>query len=89
MITVHKLKGEEMWVNPDLIAFIEGGHESRLTFLDGHHIIISDDPEDVAEAVRLHRARVLALAFHFAEDGVGGQTTVATRRLKTVPDPED
>lgn len=84
MICVHKLKGEEVWINPDLIAFVEGRHETRLTFLDGHHVIVSDPPAAIAEAVRTHRAQVLALAFliHAGERDAQGDVP---RHLQPVP----
>lgn len=66
MIEVHKLKGEVMWVNPDLISFVESAHGTRdtvLTLADGRHVIVADPADVVAERARRHRAEVLALAF--------------------------
>lgn len=63
MILVHKLKGEELWVNPDLIAFIESSHDTVLTLVDGRHVVVAEEPEAVAAGVRHHRAATLALAF--------------------------
>ena len=89
MICVHKLKGEDLWVNPDLIAFVEAAHGSRdtvLTLADGNVVVIADTPEAVAESIRLYRATVLALAFRLDEAEVVPQ---ATRHLQPVPDAED
>ena len=63
MIKVHKLKGEEIWVNPELLAFIDEGHQSVITLVDGSHIVVSEKPEEIAEIICEHRARILALAF--------------------------
>ncbi|MEX2658115.1 MAG: flagellar FlbD family protein [Acidimicrobiales bacterium] len=60
---MHKLKGEELWVNPDLIAFIESSHDTVLTLVDGRHVVVAEDPVAVAGSVRDHRAETLALAF--------------------------
>lgn len=95
MICVHKLKGEPLWINPDQVVFVEGGHESVVTLTDGKHIIASDTPEEIAAAVRMHRAMVLALAFQL--DAEGGGDPVArpvepvdlTRHLRSVPASED
>lgn len=69
MILLHKLKGEPLWLNPDLIAFAEGNHDTVVTLMDGRHMIVSESPEDVANAVRGHRAAVLATAFQIHADG--------------------
>jgi uncharacterized protein YlzI (FlbEa/FlbD family) len=77
MILVHKLKGEELWVNPDLIAMVEGNHDTVLTLLDGRHVTVADRPEEIASSIRHHRALTLALAFRLHDDGV----TAAPLRL--------
>lgn len=69
MILVHKLKGDPLWVNPDLIAFLESNHDTVLTFLDGRHVVISESPDAVAAGVQHYRAGVLALAFGLHADG--------------------
>jgi len=87
MICVHKLKGEDLWVNPDLIAFVEPAHtgnDTLLTLTDGRHLVIADAPADVAERVRLHRARVLALAFRIDAD-----PSFHDRHLHVVPRDQD
>lgn len=70
MILLHKLKGESLWLNPDLVAFAEGNHDTIVTLLDGRHLVVSESPEEVALAVREHRAATLALAFQIHADGV-------------------
>lgn len=69
MILVHKLKGEELWVNPDLIAFIESSHDTVLTLVDGRHVVVAEDPMSVAGSVQHHRAETLALAFELHATG--------------------
>lgn len=89
MIKVNKLKGQVVWVNPDLIAFLEkgrGGPDVVLTLVDGRHLIVIDPPEEVAERIRAHRAQVLAAAFRLeAVEPVDGDGF----ELHAVPDPED
>ncbi|MEZ5406511.1 MAG: flagellar FlbD family protein [Acidimicrobiales bacterium] len=91
MICVHKLKGEPLWINPDQIVFVEGGHESVITLVAGKHVITRDTPEQVAAAVREHRAKILALASHLIDDTVSSGDDVAEvrRLLRSVPDQED
>lgn len=81
MICVHRLRGEELWLNPDLIATIEGGAQTVLTMTDGHKVILHDTPEEVAAAVREHRAEVLLLAATWAGDHPSVSTT---RHLRAV-----
>lgn len=91
MIRVHKLKGEPLWINPDQIVFVEGGHESVITLVGGEHVITRDTPEQVAEAVREHRAKILVLASRLIDDTAPGGDDVAEvrRLLRSLPDQED
>lgn len=82
MILVHKLKGEDLWVNPDLISFVESNHDTVLTLSDGRHVVVSESPDEVATALQEYRAATLALAFRLHADGV----TPASLHL--VPEPE-
>lgn len=83
MICVHKLKGEELWINPDQIAFVESGHDSVITFLDGKHLVVRETPEAVAEAVQLFRAQIAALATRLTAPPV--PDTATNRPLRSVP----
>lgn len=83
MILLHKLKGEPLWLNPDLVAFAEGDADTVVTLLDGRHLVVSERPEAIADALREHRAATLARAFQLHADGI----TAATLRL--VPDTEE
>lgn len=101
MICIHKLKGEPLWINPDQIAFVEGGRDCIVTMLDGRHLVTSDTPEDIARAMRLHRAQILALAGSLSTDefamalpssapdsGESDVTTAGGRYLRSVPSQE-
>lgn len=83
MILVHKLKGEPLWVNPELIAFVESNHDTVLTLSDGRHVVVAESPEAVAESLQHHRASVLALAFRLHADGV------TPSPLRLVPDDQE
>jgi uncharacterized protein YlzI (FlbEa/FlbD family) len=96
MICLHKLKGEPFWINPDQIAFVEGGRESVVTMLDGRHLVARDTPEEIAVAVRQHRAEVRALAKRLLAEGFGAGTgtpvvaaSASGRVLRALPDAED
>lgn len=74
MIAVHRLRGEPMFLNADLIESIEATPDTVLTLVDGRRIVVSDSPEEVADRVIEFRASVLVSAAEMR----GGSTPVAT-----------
>lgn len=63
MICLHRIRGEELWVNPDLIVFVEGtGHDTVVTLADGNRVLVQEPPKDVSAAVLRFRSTVLAAA---------------------------
>jgi flagellar protein FlbD len=62
MIAVHRLRGEPMFLNADLIESIEATPDTVLTLVDGRRIVVADDPEVVAERIIEFRASVLVSA---------------------------
>ena len=83
MILVHKLKGEPLWVNADLISFVESNHDTVLTLSDGRHLVVAEPAEAIADALLQHRAATMALAFRFHADGTPAPL------LHVVPDPDE
>ena len=68
MICLHRLRGEELWVNPDLIVFVEAtGHDTVITLADANRVLVQETPADVSAAVLRFRSTVLAAA-----DELGG-----------------
>ena len=59
MILVHRLKGEPLFVNSDLIDTIEATPDTVLSLADGRKIVVSESPEDVVDAIRRYRASVI------------------------------
>ena len=82
MILVHKLKGDPLWVNPDLVSFVESNHDTVMTLSDGRHVVVAESPEEVASALQEYRAATLALAFRLHADGI------VPSPLHLVPEPE-
>jgi flagellar protein FlbD len=73
VILVHRLKGEPMFVNADLIESIEARPDTVITLVDGRKTVVAETPEEVVERVRLFRAAVLAAV----EDMRGQSSAVA------------
>ena len=77
MICVHRLRGDEFWVNPDLMVFVEGGpHQTAITLADGNRVTVHETPEELAATVMRFRAAVLVVADELAAArGNRGATT--------------
>jgi len=80
MICLHRIRGEELWVNPDLIVFVEGtSHDTVVTLADGNRVLVQEKPTDVGAAVLRFRSSVLAAAdelgsFFVPPSGTGTET---------------
>ena len=62
MILVHRLRGEPMFVNADLIESIEETPDTVLTLVDGRRLIVEERPDLVVERVVDFRASLLVAA---------------------------
>ncbi len=62
MILVHRLKGEPLFLNADLIECIESTPDTMVTLADGRKYAVAERPEQVVEAARTFRASVLVAA---------------------------
>lgn len=62
MVLVHRLHGEPLFINADLIETIEAMPDTVVTLADGRRIMLSDPPEVVVERIRDFRASVLVAA---------------------------
>lgn len=62
MIIVHRLRGEEVFLNADLIESIEETPDTVITVIDGRRIVVSDEPEDIAGRIVRYRGGILASA---------------------------
>ena len=51
MIQVTKLNGSVVYVNPDLIRFVETTPDTILTFTDNTTLMVKEQPKDVIEKV--------------------------------------
>ncbi|MEM8903284.1 MAG: flagellar FlbD family protein [Actinomycetota bacterium] len=72
MILVHRLKGEPLFVNSDLIDTIEATPDTVLSLVDGRKLVVSEPPDDVVDAIRRYRASVIVATDELRE--VAGQT---------------
>ena len=71
MILVHRLRGEPMFINEDLIESIEATPDTVLTLVDGRKIVVADAPQLVVDRARAYRASVLAATEELRTRGSG------------------
>lgn len=62
VILVHRLRGEPLYVNADLIESVESTPDTVLTLLDGRRLLVDETPEAVVESFTAFRAKLLAVA---------------------------
>ena len=52
MIQLTALNGKEIWINFELIRFIESVPDTLLCFIDGYRLTIQETPSQVAQKIR-------------------------------------
>lgn len=60
MILVHRLRGEPLFVNADLIESIEARPDTVITLVDGRKTVVTETPQEIVERITRFRAAVLA-----------------------------
>lgn len=81
MILVHRLRGEAVWLNPDLIESVESTPDTVITLVDGRRAVVSDTVDEVVERLMTFRASVLITADDLRQAG-------PAPALHVVPHPE-
>lgn len=59
MITVHRLNGDELVLNAELIETIESTPDTLITLVDRRRIMVSETVDAVVDSVIGYRRRVL------------------------------
>lgn len=58
MIRLTRLHGQEIFVNVELIKFVEALPDTLLTFTDGDRLHVHETPQEVAQRVLEYRRQV-------------------------------
>ncbi len=82
MIRLHRIRGEEMFLNADLIESMEVTPDTVLTLIDGRKMVVSDPPDVVIDEIARFRARVLAVADDLRR-GEPSQAAEVVRRVRS------
>lgn len=62
VILVHRLRGEPLFVNADLIETVESTPDTALVLVDGRRILVEEDAGTVVDRVVAFRASLLVSA---------------------------
>ena len=81
MILVHRLRGEPLYVNADLIETVEATPDTVLGLLDGRRVIVDESPEVIVERFAAFRASLLAAAEQLRLDDGPSLTLVTDREV--------
>lgn len=65
MITLHRLNGDEMTLNADLILTIEATPDTHIMMMDRRQVLVAETVEEVVEAAIEYR-RLVARGGHLA-----------------------
>jgi flagellar protein FlbD len=65
MITLHRLghHTEQLHLNPDLITTVEANPDTVVTLTTGSKFLVSECPDEIAEAIKDWRAGILDAAW--------------------------
>ncbi len=68
MILVHRIKGEPLYLNADLIEFVESTPDTVITLADGRKMMVAETPAEIVDAARLFRASVIVASDEMRSD---------------------
>ena len=68
MILVHRLKGDSLYLNPDLIESVEVMPDTTITLVDGRRTLVRETPAEIVDRVLDFRASVLVRATAMAAE---------------------
>ena len=52
MIELHRINNASVYVNPDLIKYVEETPDTLLTFTDGKTLMVKEKPTEVCEKIK-------------------------------------
>lgn len=90
MILLHRLRGQPLYLNADLIESVETTPDTVITLVDGRRVYVEEQPHDVVERIRRFRASLLVTADDLRDEREVPEPVngAAARSLSVVPDQE-
>jgi flagellar protein FlbD len=80
VILVHRLRGEPLFLNADLIECIEATPDTVVTLADGRKYVVGETPDEIVDKTRHFRASVLVAADELRRSSAGLAQVVALPR---------
>lgn len=71
MITLHKLNGDRVVLNADLIISVEANPDTLISMVDRRNVLVTETVQDVVDAVVTYRRRLVTGA-HLTGAAGGG-----------------
>lgn len=82
MITLHKLNGDEVTLNADLIITVEATPDTRISMLDRRAVLVTESVPEVIAAAIDYRHQVFAGPRHSAVAEAAATTTGPERACR-------
>ena len=76
MILVHRIKGEPLYLNADLIEFVESTPDTVITLADSRKMLVAETPDEVVDSARLFRASVIVAADQLRDETINRTGTL-------------
>lgn len=89
MITLHRLNGQHLGINADLIERVDVTPHTVITLVDGTRYLVAESLDDVVDAVRTYRASIVALSERIDLSGSRSSARSAPVLHLITPRPED
>lgn len=71
MIKVTRLNGEEFYINPDLIQYIEKTPNTVITLTNDKKVVVKEEVEEVIERIVAFKRKIFC--FFQRNDGLAGE----------------
>ncbi len=59
MIELTRFNGASVWVNPDLLQYVEANPDTRITLTTGTKLVVLEEPGVIVQRVALYRRSLL------------------------------
>ncbi|MBI3985837.1 MAG: flagellar FlbD family protein [Lentisphaerae bacterium] len=57
MIRVKDLHGKQLYINVDMIEFLEANPDTQIVMNDGRRVFVRETPEDIVELIVAYKQR--------------------------------
>jgi flagellar protein FlbD len=68
MIRVNRLNGSELWVNAEMIEFVEATPDTVISLISRAKIVVTQPPDEIVDAIVDYRHRIWQGRPHIVEE---------------------